>query len=421
MAVSINVSADTAVNISSAYVHSCAVLNDGRVKCWGDNEYGKLGDGSTIDRWTPVSVSGINNAIAVATGYCHSCAMLNDGKVKCWGCNWQGELGDGSTTERHTPVSVSGITNAIAVAGGLSHSCALLSEGTIKCWGYNTHGQLGDNTTTGKPTPINVVGFGLILPTYTNFSLFSETTKFSEVVDITNVINMTLAITGKGKIRFGQYGINAEGADLDNHIKIENSVISVNTSALDPTINNSATLTFENVACSAPYVYYSETATTRADILTENNLCLPPRCTNIQCNAGTLTVDVTHFSGYAVNGSANLTIDANDPKHPLELVTFTAEYRNATGLIEGATCNISFSDGSYIMDEQVTHYNYSRTFASAQIVGYNVTCSATGENTVFANDTAVIQSVDIPEFSLMTLGLGLTAVLAGLIIIRKKH
>ncbi|MCK5629512.1 MAG: hypothetical protein KAI26_02750, partial [Nanoarchaeota archaeon] len=212
----------------------------------------------------------------------------------------------------------------------------------------------------------------------------------------------------------------AESADFDNNVKIENSIIFVNTSALHSSFNDSATLTFYNVNCNAPYVYYSDTANTRAAILTENKLCLPPRCTNIQCSAGTLTVDVAHFSGYAVNGTANLTIDADDPKYPLETVTFTAEYMNATGPITGATCNISFSDGSYIMDEQATYYNYSRTFDSAQIVDYNVTCSATEESTVFANDTAVIQSIDIPEFSIITLGLGLIAVLGGLLIIRRK-
>ncbi|MCK5629398.1 MAG: hypothetical protein KAI26_02165, partial [Nanoarchaeota archaeon] len=83
--------------------------------------------------------------------------------------------------------------------------------------------------------------------------------------------------------------------------------------------------------------------------------------------------------------------------------------------------NISFSDGSYIMDEQASYYNYSRTFDSIQIVEYNVTCSAIGENTVFANDTAVIGDIAIPEFSIITLGLGLIAVLGGLIVIRKRR
>ena len=122
-----------------------------------------------------------------------------------------------------------------------------------------------------------------------------------------------------------------------------------------------------------------------------------------------------------MNGTANLTIDADDPKLIGELVTFTAEYRNATGLIEGATCTISLPDGDHPMNELASNiYNYSTTFATAQTVDYNVTCSATEESTVFANDTAIINAADIPEFSTITLGLGLIAVLIGLFLIRRK-
>ena len=257
-------------------------------------------------------------------------------------------------------------------------------------------------------------------PTYTTFTS-TETTNFSEG-DVTNVTSLTLAIDNKGKIVFPLgHSINSEGADYDTNVKIEDAMIYVNSAALDSSFNDSATLTFEGVNCNAPYVYYSTTASTRGAILAEDTLCPSSICTNIECTGSTLTVDVAHFSGYAVNGTANLTIDADDPKYVGELVTFTAEYMNAIGFITDATCNISFSDGSHIMDNQTDYYNYSRTFASAQIVEYNVTCNATGENTVFANDTAVIQAIDIPEFSTITLGLGLIAVLAGLFIIRKRR
>ncbi|MEA3514591.1 MAG: hypothetical protein U9R34_03890 [Nanoarchaeota archaeon] len=258
-------------------------------------------------------------------------------------------------------------------------------------------------------------------PIYLDFMSFSETTNFSEG-DVTNVTSLTLAIDNKGKIAFpSDHNVNAEGADYDTNVKIEDALIYVNSAALDSSFNDSATLTFEGVDCNYPYVYYSATASTRAAILTENTLCPSSICSNIQCTGSTLTVDVTQFSGYAVNGSANLTIDADDPKYVGELVTFTAEYRNATGLIEGATCTISLPGGDHAMNELASHiYNYSTTFASAQTVDYNVTCSKAGENTVFANDTAIINAVDIPEFSTITLGLGLIAVLAGLFIIRKR-
>jgi len=261
------------------------------------------------------------------------------------------------------------------------------------------------------------------LPAYSNFKPHPETTNFSEETNLTDVKNLTLGVTDKGKIKFADdYGINAESEDYDANIVIENASISINTSALDSTFNSSATLTFYNIDCGSPLVYYSDTSTTRYNILAEDNQCLAPRCTNIQCVDSILTVDVAHFSGYAISGSVNLSIDADDPKFVLEDVTFTAIYMNLTGgFIAGATCNIRFADGSYIMDEQADHYNYTKAFAAAQTVDYNVTCSKTGYNTVFANDTAIINEIPVPEFSLLTLGIGLIAVLIGLFVIRRKR
>jgi len=138
--------------------HSCAVLTDGKVKCWGKNDYGQLGDGATTDRTTPVDVSGITTATSLALGYSHSCALLTDGKVKCWGKNSNGQLGDGTTTDSTTPVDVSGITKATSVALGDDHSCALLTGGKVKCWGLNRHGELGDGTTIDSVVPVEVSG-----------------------------------------------------------------------------------------------------------------------------------------------------------------------------------------------------------------------------------------------------------------------
>ena len=81
----------------------------------------------------PVTVSGISNATRISVGQSHTCAVLSDNTIKCWGSNGYGQLGDETTTNRPTPVTVSGISSATRVSGGTQHTCAVLSDNTIKC------------------------------------------------------------------------------------------------------------------------------------------------------------------------------------------------------------------------------------------------------------------------------------------------
>jgi alpha-tubulin suppressor-like RCC1 family protein len=147
--------------ISAAALGGCVLLTSGGVKCWGDNTNGQLGDGTTTARSTPVAVSGLSSGVTQisANSDSHACAVLTGGGVKCWGGNSVGGLGDGTTTNRSTPVSVVGLgASATSVSTGLVRSCAVLTTGSVYCWGWNSTGQLGDGTTTDNPSPVQVSG-----------------------------------------------------------------------------------------------------------------------------------------------------------------------------------------------------------------------------------------------------------------------
>ncbi len=126
--------------------------------CWGGNLYGQLGDGTTLNRPSPALGGLLPSFATVSAGAGHSCGVLPGGAGSCWGDNSEGELGDGTGTQRKSPALVAGGLTFTAVNAGVYHTCGVTTAGAAYCWGLNTLGELGDGTTVERTSPTPVAG-----------------------------------------------------------------------------------------------------------------------------------------------------------------------------------------------------------------------------------------------------------------------
>ncbi|WP_426733969.1 RCC1 domain-containing protein [Myxococcus faecalis] len=140
--------------------HTCARVGDGAVECWGFNASGALGDDTALDSTVPVRPVGLTadmRQVRAGTGF--TCALSAEGRVRCWGLNEAGQLGDGTRVHRAAPVDVSGLANEVVDLGtGVTSTCTVLRDGRVQCWGANAAGQLGDGTQTERAGPVEVQG-----------------------------------------------------------------------------------------------------------------------------------------------------------------------------------------------------------------------------------------------------------------------
>ncbi len=152
--------------VSAGYVHTCAIHLSDSAWCWGNNDNGRLGDGTTTERLTPTPVTGGLLFRRIAAGGFHTCGVTTDSRAYCWGRNEQGQLGDGTLSSRHKPVAVAGGLSFRWVTTGSANisfkwqsaTCGLSSGGRAYCWGSNLHGQLGDGSHTQRRRPVAVKG-----------------------------------------------------------------------------------------------------------------------------------------------------------------------------------------------------------------------------------------------------------------------
>lgn len=136
--------------------HTLSIQPDGTIRSWGANAHGQLGDGTLIERFSPVDVEGLTNITAVAAGNNFSLAMKSDGTVYSWGKNDFGQLGNNSTTNSSAPAPISGLTGVTAIAAGDDFALALKSDGTVWAWGKNDKNQIVGSSGTSVKTPIQV-------------------------------------------------------------------------------------------------------------------------------------------------------------------------------------------------------------------------------------------------------------------------
>ena len=141
--------------ISAGRGHSCS-LNDGRAACWGSNDQGQLGDGSSEMHPSPAPVAGDFSFSQISGGWNHTCGLTTTNEVYCWGANASGQLGDGTTQLRTAPVRINSAVSFRLVRAGREHSCGLSNSRTVFCWGANGDGQLGDGSRLRRNSPVMV-------------------------------------------------------------------------------------------------------------------------------------------------------------------------------------------------------------------------------------------------------------------------
>jgi alpha-tubulin suppressor-like RCC1 family protein len=146
--------------VAAGFGFTCALMTNNTVRCWGENLHGQLGNDTRTNSSSPSQVLGLSRVRAIDADPQGNfvCALLDDGTVWCWGRNDVGQLGDGTMTTRQIPVRVQGLPEAQAISVGETHACAVRASGVVVCWGAGDRGQLGNGAMSASGAPVEVIG-----------------------------------------------------------------------------------------------------------------------------------------------------------------------------------------------------------------------------------------------------------------------
>ena len=298
-----------AVDIAAAQYQTCTVTRSGKVKCWGGDSQGQLGNGdtTTTTQYSPVEVTGVTDAIAVTAGFYNTCIITRTGGVKCWGLDDQGQIGNGATTTgyQYAPVDVPGVTDVVDITSAITHTCAVTRSGTTKCWGLDDQGQLGNGSaTTGYQfSPVDVPGA-------------------ADAVAISAAQYNTCVVTSSGSVKcwgldnVGQLGNGSTTTDT-RYDPVDTTISSVmQPSVVDPLILGSSPLSITGTNAAS----FNITNTTCTDALTLN--------ANEFC-----TVDMQFSDTVFGVRSASLEVASNDPDNNPASTALSGEVSTAPGRV----------------------------------------------------------------------------------------